>query len=322
MYLRELVTDVFEPALIDKQGDLALCGTPSPVPAGLFYEVTTGDGGPMWATHHWTLFDNPHIRDADGEVRRFCETYGLDQASATYRREYLGQWVRDEGALVYPYSATVNGVPAAGLPEKLSYILGVDIGFTDATAFVVVATSPLSPHIFIVEAWKRTGLIPSVVAKEVEKLIEKYGRGMRIVVDEGGAGKGYAEEMRQRYGIGCHPAEKTKKRAYQEIVAGELRNGTIKIVPRACQDLVDEICVLQWGPGHQAQDDRFDDHCADAMLYAVRASHVRYREAPEPVRQGTPEWWEAERVRQREMIMERVRKRQRGQGWTNRPQRS
>jgi hypothetical protein len=43
-YLRTLVDDVLEPALLDQRGELALCGTPGPIPAGLFYAATTGDG--------------------------------------------------------------------------------------------------------------------------------------------------------------------------------------------------------------------------------------------------------------------------------------
>jgi len=318
-YLRELVTDVFEPALIDKHGDLALCGTPSPVPSGLFYEATTGDGGPAWSTHRWTLFENPHIRDAESEVRAFCAQYGLNRQSATYRREYLGEWVRDDGSLVYPYSAELNRAYESELPDGMSYVLGVDIGFTDATAFVVVGTSPLSPTIWVLEASKETGLIPSVVAARVQDFVSRYGRALRVVVDEGGAGKGYAEEMRQRYAIRCEPAEKTKKRAYQEIVAGELRSGTIRVVAARCRDLVDEVSLLQWGPGHLAQDDRFEDHASDAFLYAVRATHSRYRPPPPPgPERGTDEWHRAEAGRRRAEAKERVRKQQRRLGWRGR----
>ncbi len=315
-FLRELVIDVIEPALIDKAGDLALCGTPGPVPAGMFYEVTTGDSGsPKWPTHHWTLLDNPHLVDAQRELDDFCREYGLTKDSATYRREYAGEWVRDIGAQVYPYSYELNAITKGDVPGGLSHVLSVDIGFTDATAFVVAGVSNVSPNIFILESRKRTEMTPSDVAASVTKYIGTYGRGLRVVVDEGGIGKGYAAEMRSRYGIGCVPAEKTKKRAFQEIVAGELKAGTIKIVASECGDLLDEMAVLQWGAGHVAEDGRFENHCCDALLYSVRASRSWYRPpVPGPVI-GSPEWHDAERKRQRDMIMERVRKRNKGRGW-------
>lgn len=293
-FLRELVTDSIEPALIDKAGHLLLAGTPSPVPAGLFYEVSTGDGSPAWPTHHWTIFDNPHIPDAAAEVALFCETYGLNPESATYRREYLGQWVRDEGALVYPYSAAINAVTADAVPEGLRHILALDFGFGNATAFTILGIRSGFPEVWVLRAWKVAGLIPSAVAAHTERLRAEFGAGLQIVGDEGGLGKGYAEEMRQRYGIGIVAAEKTKKRAYQEIVAGELRSGTIKIVARACPQLLDEMCLLQWGPGRAAEDPRFENDCCDSMLYGARAARTWYQPELEAPKSGTPEWFAAE----------------------------
>ena len=77
------------------------------------------------------------------------------RGSPTYRREYRG----DVGSLVYPYSHNFNRLlDDKALPEQLAYVLGVDIGFTDATAFVVAAIAPRSPYIYIVEAMKDLSL--------------------------------------------------------------------------------------------------------------------------------------------------------------------
>src|SRR5688572_10836791 len=76
-YLRELIVEVFEPALGDKMGELALTGTPSPVPAGMFYEVTTGDGGQKWPTHEWTVLDNPYLRGQE-MLADYLSAYGID----------------------------------------------------------------------------------------------------------------------------------------------------------------------------------------------------------------------------------------------------
>lgn len=308
-FLYELVTDSVEPALIDKAGHLLLAGTPSPIPAGLFYESSTGDGSPQWPTHHWTIFDNPHIPDATGEIEAFCRTYGLNKEAATYRREYLGEWVRDEGALVYPFSAQLNWANAAEVPELDHYILSIDVGFVDATAFTVLGFRRDHPEIWVTRSVSMTGLIPSVVAAHAERHREEFGQGLRIVIDEGGMGKGYAEEMRQRYGIGCEAAEKTKKRAYQEIVQGELRSGTIKIVKSACSQLVDEMALLQWGPGRQQEDPRFDNHCCDSLLYGVRAARAWYRPELEPPVVGSPEWHIAEAAATRKQMQRRAAER-------------
>ena len=137
-FLRELVEDVFEPALIDKQGCIALTGTPHPIPAGYFYTATTGDGGPQWPTHHWTIRDNPYIPDVESELYRVLESRGWTEDHPTFQREYLGMWVRDDGALVFPYDPAKNAY--SQLPEgNIRRVLSVDLGFNDATAFVILA---------------------------------------------------------------------------------------------------------------------------------------------------------------------------------------
>ena len=318
LYLESLVVDVFEPALLDKQGDLALCGTPGPVPAGLFFEVSTGDGKyPKWDVHHWTIYENPHIRNADEEVDSYLARYGLSKTSASYRREYKGEWVRDAGALVYPFDDKLNGIKFDQVPsEGLRYCLGVDIGYTDPSAFIVTAIAPgQTPNIYILESWKRENLTPTAVAKKVAQYIERYGRGLRVVIDEGGIGKGYSSEMRVNHAIACEAAEKTRKRVFQETVGDELTSGTIKIVADHCKDLIDEMQTLQWGPGHEAEDERFENHCCDALLYSVRASRTWFRpKPPEPVH-GSDEWHKAEAAKQRQAMIEIVRKRNRKKGW-------
>ena len=326
-FLDELVQAVLQPCLIDKRGQLILSGTPSPVPAGLFYEATTGDGGPMWITHSWSILDNPYIPGASEELAEYRKAYGWTEDHPTYRREWLGQWVRDAGALVYPFSANLNAsfqdFPDARRlelpPGEYTYGLGVDVGFIDSTAFVVGAIRKGHPEIYILEAYKKPGLIPSAVAGHIESIRHREewrGKLHLVVVDEGGAGKGYAEEIRQSFGIGCQPADKQRKRAYQELVAGDLLSAVIRIHPYNARPLIQELQILQWNPERTAEDERFENHLADAFLYVCRALKPWYRpelEAPKP---NTPEWWEAQRQKMRREAEQRVLKRARaGNRW-------
>lgn len=313
-FLKALLDDALSWALLDKGGELCIAGTPSPLPAGYFYEATTG-GGELtrpWVTHTWNVRDNPHM--PAGALEAMLEARGWTETDPGYLREAMAQWVRDEGALVYPYDGERNAWDGE-LVEGAEYIwaLGVDVGFTDSTAFVVACCRRRHPEVFIVEAWKRTGLIPSAVAGHVESLRRKYPIGM-VVVDEGGIGKGYAEEMRKTYGVACEPAEKTRKRAYQELTAGELRSGTVRVNPRTCRDLLDEIGILQWTPDHAAEDERFENHAADAFLYVTRALRPHYRPEFEGPKPGTAEHMRAEQEKAKEAQRVRVRERQRRSG--------
>lgn len=312
-FLHDLIAASLQPALIDKQGELCVAGTPSPIPAGFFYTLTTGDGGAQWPTHNWTILDNPHIPHAHAELAELRKAYGWDEQNPTYQREWLGRWVRDDGALVYPYDGERNAYTTELPDGEYSWVLAVDVGVINSSAFVVACCRRNHPEVYVVEAWKREGLIPSAVAAHVLRYRQKYPQLGAIVVDEDGLGRGYAEEMRKSYGIGCIAAEKQKKRAFQELVAGDLRSGIIRIDPRACRPLLDEIQILQWAADKLGEDPRFENHAADAFLYACRALRPWYRPEVEPPKPGTREADELERKRDREQAKKLAKERSRRQ---------
>lgn len=309
-FLDDLVDNALAPALLDKRGHLVLSGTPGIVPSGLFYEATTG----RWPTHSWTIEDNPYIPNAVEEIRAELARAGLDETSPTYRREWLGQWVTDISRLVYPFDPDKNVFWE--LPkEGLRWGLGIDLGYEDSTAFVLAAYRPREPEVWIARAEKRQGLIPSAVAAHVERYRREFP-GLRIVVDEGGFGKGYAEEMRQTYGIHCEPAEKSKKRAHQELLAGQLMSGAIKIHPYECRVLVSEMQALTWGADQKSEDKLAENHACDAMLYIARALFPQYRPEVEPPVPGSAEAMAVAEAKLRRETFERVRKEQKqGQKW-------
>lgn len=320
-YLSELLDDAIDPTLLDLRGEVAMVGTPGPIPAGYFYRASTGDGGAAWPTHRWTVRDNPHLPHVDAWLAERRARNGWTEQHPTYRREWLGEWVRDEGALVYPYDDARNGWSGA-LPEGAwRYGIGVDLGASEheqGTAFVAAAHRDGHPEVYIVEAQTWSGLIPSRTAAYLETWIARYtvnGVVPRVVVDEGGLGKGYAEEWRQTYQLPVERAEKSRKRAYIELVAGDMRAGLLRIDARRARPLVDELQVMTWDDDHAAPDERFADHAADAMLYIVRALRPDYRPEIEPPRPGSPAAVNAEAAEIRAETMRRLRSGQRKRWW-------
>ncbi len=307
-FLSELISAVLQPALIDKRGELILAGTPSPIPAGMFYEKTTGDGSPRWPTYEWTILDNPHIPHAAEELRLMREEYGWDEEHPTYQREWRGLWVRDEGSLIYPFQGDKNTFDARPDEGQWQFAIGVDLGYTSSTAWVVACCRRGHPEVYILEVEKREGLIPSAVAAHCDRFLKKYP-GAQLVVDAGGLGKGYVEEMRQSYGVPAQPAVKGNKRAFQELVAGDMRSGVIRLDPWKCRALIDEIQILQWTPDKSEEDDRFENHAADAFLYAVRALRPHYRPEENEPKEGSPEWQKREFAKERRQAQEAAKKR-------------
>lgn len=330
--LKPLVEDVFEPALSDLNGEMALSGTPGALDVGYFYEADTGIS-PGWSNHHWDIRDNPHFlteaenskfKDRAHEVMAQKALQWGGEESATFQREMLGKWVHDAGALVYPitqdnsWSPESNEHPYGLPPGDYVYGLGVDLGFGErSTAFVLAAYRRGTGEIYVLKAYTRSRLIPTAVAAHVQAIREQVRRdtdgGLRVVVDEGALGKGYAEQMRSM-GVGCEPAEKTQKRAFQEYVGGIIRSKGLLVNFTKCQELLAETRKLQFDPETAEEDERYTRHCCDAMLYIVRSLFPRYNpELVEPV-YGSPEWHQLQAKKMRDEAVAAAKKRQAKRG--------
>lgn len=326
--LQLLVEDAIEPALADENGELALTGTPSPLDAGYFYAATTGQS-PGWSSHHWDIRDNPLFQQPANDNRfadRAAEVLNQaagnlgSEASPTYQREWLGKWVHDAAALIYPFSGANLWQPnnpnhPYGLPEgEYAYGLGVDLGFGErSTAFVKVAKRVDSGQLYVLKAYTRSRMIPTAVAAHVQALREQLrketGQALIVVVDEGALGKGYAEQMRVM-GVGCEAAEKTEKRAYQEYVGGLIRTVAVLVHATECTELTQECSKLQFDPETGKEDERYRRHCADGFLYIARRLFPRYNpELVEPVF-GSPEWRAAQARKMREEAIKEAKQRQ------------
>jgi len=338
-WLKELVDEVFEPALLDLNGDIALTGTPCPIPAGLFYEASTGDGPiEQWDTHSWTCINNPYIQRRVEDVTeemlddpnhqnpgaveyldKKLKDNNWTEEHPTYMREWLGLWIKDIGALVYPYDSKKNSfwqLPAVDGQWRTA--IGIDVGFEDSTAWVVAKYRHDLPAIYIWSVIKENKTIPSYVAMKTKALMKEHDT-TEVVIDAGGLGKGYQMEMADRYGVFADNAEKTKKRAFQESIKGELLSGNLKFHPHQAGALLDEMSVLQWNEKKDKESDAFDNHCCDSMLYVYRSIINWYRPNVEhrPLTHEELLIKQASEHKQRtaERIKKRLRKKDKKRAW-------
>lgn len=293
--LRELVDEVLEPTLLDYRGTLWMGGTPGARCAGYFHDLTLGKL-PGWKVYHWTVLDNPTIPHAAEWLAELCERRGWTPSNPTYRREYLGEWVRDDDALVYRFSRArdlVTELPADYTrPQDVrwDHALGIDFGFVDDTAWVLLAhrarvlreqDTPLAMHtVYVPWSDGEPGLTPSAAGKRTQALVEQH-RPSRLVGDAGGLGKAFVEEARERFGLSIEAAEKPKKAAYIELLNDAFISQRLKVLESANAGLIHELETVQWDEARRAEDPRFSNHRTDALLYGWRA--VRAHLAPEVV---------------------------------------
>jgi hypothetical protein len=312
-HLQYLCEDVLEPALMDLDGWLALTGTPGATPAGYFHDVTTGSNElQKWVTYHWTCLDNPFLPNAAAWLRRRQVELGMNDTSPRYLREYLGQWVKDTDALVYAYDPTINQVNGE-IDLTLGewrYIIGIDLGVDDATAFVVGAYLLGHPDLHIVESQSWTDLGPSSSYGRLMEWRHRYP-GCRVVADTGGQGRAFTKEWADRFNLYVESAKTGPQLSVQGQVAffnGLLRSGSIKVHQPACRSLTYEWSQLPWDDDRTHHQTGYPDHEADAARYCILAMRPNYKAEHELPAVGSPEWQNQEATRLKAEAFARARK--------------
>lgn len=321
--LKELIKEIIEPALLDRRGKLVMIGTPGPVLSGMFYEITTCQNtkesikrvgkvrpwwereswrGPFgWSLHKWTSKDNINCPWIWEDAHQWKADQEIPDDDPYWMREYLGQWVPDADALVYAYSRfedeRCDAEPAEGphglpLGHDWRYLLGLDLGYKDDTAFVVAAWSETHDQLHFLHAEKHPSLVVEDIARRAKDLEDEFGGFDIRVADTGGLGTTITESLARTYGVYFEPAKKQDKNDFIKVMNSDMTKGRIKAHPGA-RKLIEEWATLQWaGSDRKKEDPGCANHAADAALYLWRyAYHHWFREEVRGPERGTHEWW-------------------------------
>lgn len=286
-HLEAMIDDVLTPTLVDLNGDLDLYGTPGLRPSGFFYDITTG-AKQGFSVHKWSILDNPFIPNAQKFIDEMMANKGWTVDNPTYRREWLGEWVLDLDALLFKFNKIKNTYSEKPKGPAWDRVLGIDYGWHDETAFVVLCYSDQHPHIFVEHAESYSEMIPSMVAKKVHDLIEIYSP-VHIVADTGGLGKSITEEMKQRYQLPIEAAEKSEKATNISNLNGDLIDGKLFINARLT-DLIHELENIPRGD-RMIEADGAKCDLADAFLYAYKkARHYTFQQSAAILSQHSEEY--------------------------------
>lgn len=260
--VRNLVYGVLSPAMVDpnennESGTICLMGTASNFPRGLFYDVTVGkENG--WKLFSWTAYDNPYVAAKWEEaLEKIRVERPLYMETPQYKQWYLNQWVIDEEKLVYRFDMgrnLTNGIPHISRPETWTYVLGVDTGWEDDSAFVLTAYHENDPNLYILKTFHRKKMFfedkegrPDfgVVDKIRQFMADPVYAPHKVIID--GANKQGVESMKQRSAIPFEYADKQDKATFIELCNSDLIQGNIKIIDKPeNRPLWDEMASLVW----------------------------------------------------------------------------
>lgn len=291
--LNDLIYQTLKPAVSDYRGSIGLTGTPDdylgPVDDPyLFYAVTRDGYDPVndkkhggWSPHRWSAFDNPYMREAHqrelDEIEKFRPEF---KQTTKYLTHYLGKWPSVSDKLVYKFDEVRNGIDAA--PVCTSFVVACDLGFNDATSFVVLGWREHDPNLYVLSATKKTELTFDEVAHQLTALRATF-KSARLVID--GANKQGVEHMRRIYSLPLEAAEKSGKYDYIRMMNTDLQMGRIRVLRGECVDLSNEWRSLEWDKRDpRKEDESLQNHCSDAALYGWRLARHFFAQPEKPAK--------------------------------------
>jgi hypothetical protein len=314
--LRNLIYGVLKPAMTDpnaggQRGTIAMMGTSSNFTRGLFYDVDTGTE-PGWSVHRWSAHDNPYIaKQWQEELDEIAAQRPLYMETPQFKQWYLNQWVVDDEKLCYRFNEKRNLYSDRPplFPEGWTYILGIDLGWEDDTAFVLSAFHQNDEHLYVMETFnKKFMTLPEVETKIKQYMLSDHPPA-RIIID--GAAKQSIETMRSRTSIPFEFADKQGKESFIELLNSDLIQAKVKI-HKSCTALVNEMMSLVWmTEGNKIRQPKKEhpalpNHLCDALLYNWRMCyHYHSEPTAKVIPIGSPAWYQ----QQADGIWERERER-------------
>lgn len=298
--LRALVYGTLKPAMADLGGTIVMVGTPGNLTKSLFFDITTGKE-PGWHVVKADTKDNPYMADKwRKEIEELTQNQPYIVETPMFKQMYLGQWVVDLEALVYKFDENKNLVTE--LPKYLNgdwqYMLGVDLGYEDDSAFVVVAFHEHDKNLYVIDTYNRKKMDITDVANKIKELKYKYPIH-KVVID--GANKQAVEEIQKRHSIPLITADKKGKEDFIEILNSELILGNIKLLKGGAEPLIDEWASLVWKEKGgkivipKEENPSCSNHLSDACLYIWRFTYQYLSQKPSAKpKLGTAQYYEKE----------------------------
>lgn len=274
--LSDIIYKVIEPATMDLEGTVCLAGTCQNNTYSFFFNVTTGKE-PGWSVHKWMGYDNPHIREKlIKDIAKMEKRDPNVRNTAFFKQMYLNEWVVDDTKLVYKYNADRNLVKQLPVSkDRWIDVMGIDLGFNDATAITVISFSYSHRAAYVRYAFKASGLDVTETANAIKAVADQFNIA-RYVVD--GASKQVVEEIKNRFQIPLELADKMEKAEFIHLMNDELIQGYIKVVEgNGTDQLIRCWSELTWAKDSNTKEDPgIPNDIADSCLYTWRACYNYY----------------------------------------------
>jgi len=295
-----LIDKAITPTLIDNGGSLLCQGTPPITKAGFWYNLITKSG---FHKLNWNLFDNPYIlHDAVGAYAK----RGITPDHPIYRREVLGEIFVDPNEIVFEYQALRNDIGECPEYERWSYTgqdgetkffetrrpephhrewrysMGMDLGFSDHDAIVVLGWRMDDPlrRLYECWSWQERHLDVFKTADVFKAAMDKW-QPQQVCVDTGGHGAvKIVESLKGMFGVAKFKVKPSSVLDSIGLVNDEFRTGRLLVDPNGL--IANDAALCVWKPNKHGVEmsDTFHSDIMAALRYAHSCVYHYQAEAP------------------------------------------
>ena len=215
----------------------ALTGNPFPHHVGYLYDLIFKQEGVKRYT--WSIYDNTHFdkQDIENFIDEELKVRGLERGkeSAEFKRLMYGEWAKDDGNLVLPFSEKnyYSELPSGTFIN----ILGIDIGWHHHTALSMLRYNPVTKEVFLTEEYRDAKMTAGDIAGHIRRMKASLPASEICcqVMDTQGGGKTTAETISAEHGIPIIPAKKAEKMAAVRRIKDFVTTGKLKILNKEGQ---------------------------------------------------------------------------------------
>lgn len=210
-----------------------------------------------WCSIKSTVEDNPRADQEDITDAR------VGMSKAEFQQEYYCSFNAMQG-LVWQFNP--KQIIAVEANPSWDVVCGLDMGFKDATAFVVVLTDGV--NFYVAAEYLAAERATSKHADKLKSLIDEYNADF-VYIDHAAAQTKY--DLAYEYDIACSNANKSKLDGIGYIAS--IVDWDRLFVDPSCKHVIEALNNYRWDlrPGRIKEDTVHDDysHMADALRYAL-----------------------------------------------------
>jgi len=216
------------------------------------------DEYPTWASIHSTYLDNPRSSPEDIEDAR------KSLSEAEFSQEYEGDFVAMQGQIWSIKKDNIITVDISKL-EVLDIFAGMDLGFRDPTAILVIATD--GHDYYVLAEYLKNEKATSAYAEALQKLIDQYNIDF-IYIDS--ASQQTRFDFAMDYDISTINAKKSVLDGIG-YVSSIIEHDRL-FIDESCVELIHALDNYVWDAREGMQKERPDhqhSHLPDALRYAL-----------------------------------------------------